>query len=33
MLQKILDFLDRWKWWLFLAFLLSGIVLIYFGER
>jgi hypothetical protein len=33
MLDKVLDFLDKIKWWILLAVLLAGFVFIYWGDK
>ena len=32
-MQTLLDFLDRIKWWLLLAIIIAGWVLIYWGDK
>ena len=33
MFDKIFDFLESIKWWIFLAILLAGFIFIYLGDR
>jgi hypothetical protein len=33
MLDKILNFLERIKWWILLAIILAGFYFIYWGDR
>jgi hypothetical protein len=33
MFDKIFDFLEGIKWWIFLAVLLAGFIFIYWGDR
>lgn len=33
MFDKIMDFLERYKWWILLAVILAGVFFIYWGDR